>query len=144
MKKTMILMFTIALLAINVAAQTATTTTNTQTPAKQTTKKEPKQAKKIPTSDADIEQCITTKIAKAPKLGKDNLTVTVSGGAATLTGNVPDPGSKGGAGSIGKSCGAKSVVNNITFTAKPKTPKPAKTTQMTSPPSAKSLTPKTN
>ncbi len=122
-------MMSIATVALCVAGGYAQTNTNSnQSTTTTTTKtaKTAKPAKTMPTSDADIQQCITSKLAKAPKLSKDNLQSTVGGGVATLTGSVPDAGSKGGAGSLAKSCGAKSVVNTITVTAKPKMPKPAK------------------
>ncbi len=78
----------------------------------------PKKPKAAPKSDADIQSCITQRLAAAPKLKTQGLSASVSGGAATLTGNAANAGSKGGAGSIAKSCGATSVMNNITF-AKP-------------------------
>lgn len=134
MKKILILAATAILTAGSALAQTAgTVQTNKSTESK------PAKAA-MPQTDDEIQKCIATKLSAAPKLGKDNIQASVSGGVATLTGNVPDPGSKGGASSIAKRCGAKSVVNNITFTAKPKAaPKQAKSakpsTNTTAPPS---------
>jgi osmotically-inducible protein OsmY len=86
-----------------------------------------KKAKKVraaaPTSDADIQKCITEKLANSEKLKSQGFSVTVSEGVATLTGNAANAGSKGAASRIAKSCGAKSVTNNITA---PPVAKPAK------------------
>jgi len=70
---------------------------------------------KPPMDDTAIQACITTKLAASPSLKSQNLSVSVAGGIATLSGNVKNAGSKGAATNIAKSCGAKSVVNNITI-----------------------------
>ena len=71
-------------------------------------------AKPAPKTDAEIQTCIDQKLAAAPKLKDQHFTVVVSGGAATFTGVAKDGSSKGGVDGIAKSCGAKTVVNNIT------------------------------
>ncbi len=103
-----------------------------QTPAPQTTAKpqaKPAKAAKAapaPKSDSDIQSCIQTKLAAAPKLKTQGFSVAVSGGVATFTGKATNGGSKGGVTGIAKSCGAKSVVNNITVEKAAKAEKAAK------------------
>ena len=65
-------------------------------------------------SDADIQTDIQKRLAAAPKLKSENISVAVSGGVATFTGMVSNGGSKGGVNSLAKAAGAKKVVNNIT------------------------------
>jgi osmotically-inducible protein OsmY len=78
-------------------------------------KTEKKTVKKVaPGTDSEIQKCISEKLANSEKLKSQGFNVTVSDGSATLTGNAANPGSKGGATGIAKSCGAKSVSNNIT------------------------------
>ena len=111
--------FAVALvLALSVAAQTSTA------PATKPQAK-PKPAKAVPKTDAEIEQCIKDRLAKAPKLKDQGFSVSVSGGVATFTGTAKNSGSKGGVTSIAKACHATKVVNNITVPAstKPKTSK---------------------
>lgn len=100
------------------------------------TPKMPKAAKTKPTDDAGIKTCIDGKLAKS-KMAGENFQDSVSGGTATFTGMTKVPGHKGGVSGIGKSCGAKTIVNNITVEGKtsvPKTPKTPKTkTTMTTP-----------
>lgn len=93
-------------------------------------KSEKKTTKKAaaPTSDADIQKCITDKLAKSEKLSTQGLSATVSNGEATLTGTAKNAGSKGAATKMAKSCGASKVTNNITSppVAKPKKSEDAK------------------
>jgi len=68
-----------------------------------------------PKSDADIQKCITDKLA-----ANKNVTggaATVASGDATLTGEAKSAGAKGGATKTAKSCGAKNVTNNMTTAA---------------------------
>jgi hypothetical protein len=81
--------------------------------AKKADKKAAKEAE-APKSDADIQKCITDKLAASEKLNTQGFSATVSNGEATLTGAAANAGSKGSATNIAKSCGAKSVINNIT------------------------------
>lgn len=81
--------------------------------------KETKPAKAAKT-DAEIQSCITGKLAAAPKLKDQGLSASVANGVATFTGVANNGASKGGVSGIAKSCGAKSVVNNITVKAKEK------------------------
>lgn len=74
-------------------------------------------------SDADIQSDIQKRLAAAPKLKSENISVAVSGGIATFTGTVNNSGSKGGVSSLAKAAGAKKVVNNITVQAAPKAAK---------------------
>ena len=104
----------VAIFTVSAMAQTATApATKTEKPAK---------AAPAPKSDAEVAKCINDKFAasSAIKNGK----ATVSGGVATLTGDVNSGGAKGGQTVAAKSCGAKSVTNNITVA--PKAPKAAK------------------
>ena len=93
-------------------------------------KSEKKTTKKAaaPTSDADIQKCITDKLAKSEKLSTQGLSATVSNGEATLTGTAKNAGSKGAATKMAKSCGASKVTNKITSppVAKPKKSEDAK------------------
>ncbi len=73
--------------------------------------KEKKAPAAKPQSDAEIQKCVQDKLASAPKLKTDKINVAVSGGEATLTGNVKA--GKGAVTRIAQSCGAKKVVNNI-------------------------------
>lgn len=74
-------------------------------------------------SDADIQADIQKRLAAAPKLKSENISVAVSGGVATFTGTVSNSGSKGGVNSLAKAAGAKKVVNNITVQKVMKTTK---------------------
>jgi len=110
MKKIIALTFTLLLAASVGLAQGAQ-------PEK---KKEIKQAKTAPKSDADVQKCITDKFA-----GSKTLTggaATVDGGAATLTGEAKNGGAKTSAGKTAQSCGAKKVTNNITVAPPPAKP----------------------
>lgn len=72
-------------------------------------------AKEVPQKDdSAIQQCISNKLASSPSLKSQNISVTVSGGVATLTGKVSNAGSKGAATNLAKGCGAKTVTNQIT------------------------------
>lgn len=62
--------------------------------------------------DKQIEANIRAKLAKA-KIGKDGFTVRVQGGIAYWEGKTDVVQHKGSATRMAKSCGAKSVVNNI-------------------------------
>jgi osmotically-inducible protein OsmY len=64
-------------------------------------------------SDADIQSCIESKVANAPKLKDQGFGVSTSNGIATFTGTTKNSGSKSSINSIAKSCGAKQVANNI-------------------------------
>ena len=84
--------------------------------------------KPAPKTDAEIQQCITEKLAASVKLKDQGLSATVVGGVATFVGEAKDGSSKGGVANIAKACGAKKTVNNITVAAKPKpTPKAKRT-----------------
>lgn len=76
--------------------------------------KKSSQKASAPKSDADIQKCITDKLAKSEKLSTQGFSAAVSNGEATLTGNANNAGSKGAATKIAKSCGASKVTNNIT------------------------------
>ena len=87
---------------------------------KKSEKKAEKKKEAAPKSDADIQKCITDKFAASEKM--KGFSASVSGGAATLTGDAATAGLKGNATRMAKSCGATSVTNNITAppVAKPK------------------------
>jgi osmotically-inducible protein OsmY len=84
----------------------------------------PKKAKAAatPKTDSEIQTCINDKFKVSTSIKNGN--ASVSGGAATLTGESASGGAKGGATRSAQACGATSVVNNITVTPKPKAPKP--------------------
>ena len=116
---------------------TTPTTTTAKMPKTAKPPKTPKTPKVVPTDDAGIKTCIEGELAKS-KMAGEGFAATVNGGAATFTGATKVPGHKGGVSGIGKSCGAKSIVNNITIEGKPaaapKTPKTPKVkTSMTNP-----------
>ena len=67
-----------------------------------------------PPDDATIQKCIEDKLAATATLKTEGITVSVANGVATLTGKVKKPGLKGDATNVAKSCGPKSVANNIT------------------------------
>jgi osmotically-inducible protein OsmY len=77
-----------------------------------------------PKSDEEIQKCITDDLAASSKLKTLGLSVTVSNGEATLTGEGKSSGNKNAAAKIAKKCGAKKVTNNITIPSPPAT-KPA-------------------
>ncbi len=116
----------IAAVALSALAQTPSTKPAVRdvTPAKAThaqTTKPVKAAKTTPKSDSEIQSCIEQKLAAAPKLKDQGFSVAVSSGVATFTGAAKNGGSKGSAGGIAKSCGAKRVVNNISVEKMAKT-----------------------
>ena len=88
-----------------------------QTPTAAKTMHATKPAKVVPAakSDAEIQTDIQKRLAAAPKLKSENISVAVSGGVATFSGTVANSGSKGGVSSLAKAAGAKKVVNNITI-----------------------------
>ncbi|MFN0087092.1 MAG: BON domain-containing protein [Blastocatellia bacterium] len=92
--------------------------------AEKTEKKE-KREKKLPEamSDSDIQKCINGKFASSEKLKAQGFNTAVEAGVVTLTGKAANAGSKGAATRIAKSCGARSVTNNISA---PAIPRPAK------------------
>lgn len=66
-----------------------------------------------PADDAATQKCIEDKLTKSASLKAAGITVAVADGVATLTGHVNKMGLKGDATNIAKSCGPKSVANNI-------------------------------
>ncbi len=108
MKKMITLMFTLLLATAFASTQAA--------PASQDgemMKKKGKSEKAAPpTSDADIQKCISDKFAKSKNI--ENGAAKVAGGEATLTGSAKNGGAKGGANSSARACGARKIVNNIT------------------------------
>ena len=132
MKKNILILVTLIFTSAFAMAQSAA-----PAPVKPAKQEKPAKAPKIKaasTSDADVQSCITQRLAAAPKLKTQGFGATVSGGVATFTGAATDSGSKGGVSGIAKTCGAKSVVNNITIPTKTKpaaAPKPAATPKPT-------------
>lgn len=123
MNKLLSLIGILMLAVVAASAQTTPTTTTkqttrmtkTKTSAKQT--REPKMSKTKPTDDAGIQQCIEGRLAKS-KMASEGFQTSVNGGTATFTGTTKVAGHKGGVSGISKSCGAKTVVNNITVEGK--------------------------
>ena len=66
-----------------------------------------------PIDDSTIQKCIQDKLAASATLKANGITVAVTNGVATLTGHVKNIGSKGAATNLARSCGPKSVANNI-------------------------------
>ena len=64
--------------------------------------------------DAAIQKCIEDKLAASATLKSDGISVSVTNGVAKLTGHVKNMGSKGAATNLAKSCGPKSLANDIT------------------------------
>jgi osmotically-inducible protein OsmY len=125
MKKATGIFCGLALTTVLALSAMADNTAKTKTASPQTAK--PAKTAAAPKSDSDIQSCISSKLAAAPKLKDQGFSVSVSGGTATFTGTAKNAGSKGGVGNIAKSCGAKSVVNNITVeSAAPAAKKPKK------------------
>lgn len=124
-----LMLATFAASAQTTAAPQTTATPKTQSAGKQTKQAKPaKTAKTVPTDDAGIQQCIQERLSKT-KMAGEGFQAAVSGGTATFTGSTKVAGHKGGVSGLAKTCGAKSVVNNITIEGKPAkatTPKPAK------------------
>ena len=116
MRKVLFSILVVVLMSFVALAQGATA----PAPAKAKAAK-PAKAAAGPKSDADIAKCINDKFAasSAIKNGK----AAVSGGVATLTGDVTSGGAKGGQTRAAKACGATSVTNNIAVAAKPKATK---------------------
>lgn len=105
----------LALLAFNVTAQDMQKTPDAK----------PKAAKAkaaLPTTDPDILKCIQEKFANAASLKDKPPSVTVTNGVATITGEAKNPGTKGAATRIAKSCGAKEIKNEMTVLAGIKKP----------------------
>lgn len=82
-----------------------------------------KTAAAAPRTDADIQKCISDKFTASKTI--TNGVAAVANGEATLTGEAKSSGAKGGATRTAKTCGAKTVVNNMT--APPPAPAAAKT-----------------
>lgn len=68
----------------------------------------------VPVDDPAIQKCIEDKLAASATLKSEGIVVSVANGVATLTGHVKNIGSKGAATNLAKSCGPKSITNNIT------------------------------
>ena len=116
MKKFLFSVLVVAVFALSAMAQGATAPAKVAKPAK------PAKVAKAAKSDSEIQTCINDKFKTSTSVKNGN--ATVSGGAATLTGEVASGGAKGGATNSAKACGAKPVTNNITVAAKVKAPKP--------------------
>jgi osmotically-inducible protein OsmY len=68
-----------------------------------------------PKTDADIQKCVSDKLAASKTI--TNGAGTVANGEATLTGEAKSAAAKGGATRSAKACGAKKVTNNISTPA---------------------------
>lgn len=79
-------------------------------------------------TDAEIQKCLTDKIAASPALKGLGLNVTVTNGEATVTGKAKSAASKGTVTKFAKACGvsAKHLHNNITIETAAKPPAPPK------------------
>ena len=113
MRKTLLSLFVVVLLSFTVLAQDA---------GQATAKPKKAAVPAAPKSDADIAKCINDKFKASTSVKNGN--ATVSGGAATLTGEASSGGAKGGATRSAQACGAKPVTNSMTVLSKPKTDTP--------------------
>jgi osmotically-inducible protein OsmY len=115
MRKMIALTFTLLLTTVLATAQTAQ-------PEKKKDMKPTKAAAapKAPKTDADVQKCISDKLAASKTITGGS--ATVSGGEATLTGEAKNAGAKNGAAKTATGCGAKKVANNITVAAPPAKP----------------------
>ena len=105
-------------LTITGLAQTDTATT-TQKPHKAKTVK-----RKAPKSDADIQTCITERIAASPKLQGDSITPVVANRAATFNGTTGSAKNKNTVASLARKCGAARVTSNLEVQAAATKPAP--------------------
>jgi osmotically-inducible protein OsmY len=114
MRKMIALTFTLLLTTVLASAQTA--------PEKKKDVKPTKVAAqtKAPKADADVQKCISDKLAGSKTITGGS--ATVAGGEATLTGEAKNAGAKSGAAKTATGCGAKKVTNNITVAAPPAKP----------------------
>jgi osmotically-inducible protein OsmY len=115
MKKTIVLTFTILLTIAFASSQISLAYQDGEMMMKKKSDKPAKAA--TPKTDPEIQKCIADKFAASRTI--TNGAATVTNGEATLTGEAKSGGAKGGATNQAKSCGAKTVVNNMT------TPSPA-------------------
>ncbi len=109
MRKTLFSFVIVALLSVVTLAQDA---------GQATAKVKKAVAPAAPRSDAEVQTCMNDKFKDSKTIKNGN--ATVSGGAATLTGDASSGGAKGGATRSAKACGAKTVVNNLVVPPKPK------------------------
>ncbi|HZF37946.1 MAG TPA: BON domain-containing protein [Blastocatellia bacterium] len=117
MKKTIALTFTLLLTIAFASTQASLASQDSEMKKKADKPTKAAAAPKAPKTDADIQKCIADKLAASKTVTGG--AAAVSNGEATLTGEAKNGGAKGGAAKQAKSCGAKTVVNNIT------TPPPA-------------------
>jgi osmotically-inducible protein OsmY len=110
MKKMFALMSSIALVAVLSLDALAQTPAPTGT---QASKQAKSKAVAAPRNDAEIQKCIEDKLVASTALKGDGFTVAVSNGVATFPGTTKVKGHKGSVDKIAKSCGAKSITNNI-------------------------------
>jgi hypothetical protein len=109
MKKMNTMMFTL-MLTIAVALSQAALASQDGEMMKKKGKSEKAAA---PATDAEIQKCISEKFAKSKTI--TNGAATVANGEATITGEAKNGGAKGGGAQSAKSCGAKTVINNLTI-----------------------------
>lgn len=66
-------------------------------------------------TDADIKTCVSTRLADAPSLAGETITITVEHGLVTLTGKISDSRKKATATRIARSktCGATEADNRL-------------------------------
>jgi osmotically-inducible protein OsmY len=111
MRKMIALTITLLLTTVLATAQTAPVEKKVSKPTK---------AAAAPKADADVQKCISDKLAASKTITGGS--AAVSGGEATLTGEAKNAGAKNGAAKTATGCGAKKVTNNITVAAPPAKP----------------------
>jgi len=132
MKKTIGLTFTLLLTVAFALTQTSLASQEGEMMMKKKTDKPAKDAAP-PKTDADIQKCVSDKLANSKTIS--NGAATVANGEATLTGDAKSAGAKGGATRSAKACGATKVVNKITTPTTP--PAAAKTGEKKAEPAKK-------
>src|SRR5262245_41278059 len=130
MKKTIALTFTLLLAVAFALTQTSLASQEGEMKKKSDKPAKAAAAPKAPKTDADVQKCISDKLAASKTVTGG--AATVANGEATLTGEAKNGGAKGGATKQAKSCGAKTVVNNMTTP-----PPPAKTEKKKAEPAKK-------
>lgn len=84
----------------------------------------PAKRKSAPKSDADIQTCITERIAKSETLKSESITPIVASRAATLNGTASTAKNKNAVVSLAKRCGATRVTSNLEVQAAATKPVP--------------------
>ncbi len=121
MKKTIGLTFTLLFMIAFALTQASLASQEGEMTKKKSDK--PAKAAPAPKTDAEIQKCVSDKLATYKNL--TNAAATVTNGEVTLTGDAKTSAAKGSAARAAKACGGKKVTNNITAPAPPAAAKAA-------------------